>query len=174
MSPLTSKKERQAFLGAIGFWKMHIPKYSQIVSPLYLVTRKKNDFHWGPEQQQAFTQIKQEITHAIALGPVRMGPEVKNVLYSAARNCGLSWNLWQKVPGETRGRPLGFWSRSYKGSEANYIHREKEILAAYEGVQAASVVIGTEMQLFLARRLPVLGCMFKGKVSFTHHATDTT
>ncbi|RMC09529.1 hypothetical protein DUI87_13681 [Hirundo rustica rustica] len=126
--------------GAIGFWRMHIPEYSQIVSPLYLVTCKKNDFHWGPEQQQAFAQIKQEIAHAVALGPVRTGPEVKNVLYSAARNNGLSWSLWQKVPGETRGRPLGFWSRSYRGSEANYTPTEKEILAAYEGVQAASEV----------------------------------
>ncbi|RMC19583.1 hypothetical protein DUI87_03141 [Hirundo rustica rustica] len=110
MSPPTSKKETQAFLGTIGFWWMHIPEYSQIVSPLYLVTRKKNDFHWGPEQQQAFAQIKQEVAHAVALGPVRTGPDVKNVLYSAAGNNGLSWSLWQKVPGETRGRPLGFWS----------------------------------------------------------------
>ncbi|TRZ14981.1 hypothetical protein HGM15179_004680 [Zosterops borbonicus] len=90
MSPPTSKKETQAFLGAIRFWKMHIPKYNQIVSPLYLVTRKKNNFHWSPKQQQAFTQIKQEIAHAVALGPVRTGPEVKNVLYSAAGNNGLS------------------------------------------------------------------------------------
>ncbi|RMC06210.1 hypothetical protein DUI87_15640 [Hirundo rustica rustica] len=163
MSPPTSKKETQAFLGAIGFWRMHIPEYSQIVSPLYLVTRKKNDFHWGPEQQQAFAQIKQEIAHAVALGPVRTGPEVKNVLYSAAENNGLSWSLWQKVPGETRGRPLKFWSRSYRGSEANYTPTEKEILAAYEGLQAASEVIGTETQLLLAPRLPVLGWMFKGK-----------
>ncbi|RMC22138.1 hypothetical protein DUI87_03011 [Hirundo rustica rustica] len=102
MSPPTNK-ETQAFLGAIGFWRMHIPEYSQIVSPLYLVTCKKNDFHWGPEQQQAFAQIKQEITHAVALGPVRTGPDVKNVLYSAAGNNGLSWSLWQKVPGETHG-----------------------------------------------------------------------
>ncbi|RMC02617.1 hypothetical protein DUI87_20772 [Hirundo rustica rustica] len=174
MSPPTSKKETQAFLGAIGFWRMHIPEYRQIVSPLYLVTRKKNDFHWGPEQQQAFAQIKQEIAHAVALGPVRTGPEVKNVLYSAAGNNGLSWSLWQKVPGETRGRPLGFWSRSYRGSEANYTPTEKEILAAYEGLQAASEVIGTETQLLLAPRLPVLGWMFKGKVPSTHHATDTT
>ncbi|RMC04113.1 hypothetical protein DUI87_19450 [Hirundo rustica rustica] len=166
--------------GDTSFHKRHrfledaIPEYSQIVSPLYLVTRKKNDFHWGPEQQQAFAQIKQEIAHAVALGPVRTGPEVKNVLYSAAGNNGLSWSLWQKVPGETRGRPLGFWSRSYRGSEANYTPTEKEILAAYEGLQAASEVIGTETQLLLAPRLPVLGWMFKGKVPSTHHATDTT
>ncbi|RMC21742.1 hypothetical protein DUI87_02611 [Hirundo rustica rustica] len=174
MSPPTSKKETQAFLGAIRFWRMHIPEYRQIVSPLYLVTRKKNDFHWGPEQQQAFAQIKQEIAHAVALGPVRMGPEVKNVLYSAAGNNGLSWSLWQKVPGETRGRPLGFWSRSYRGSKANYTPTEKEILTAYEGVQAASEVIDTEAQLLLAPRLPVLGWRFKGKVPSTHHATDAT
>ncbi|KAJ7424343.1 hypothetical protein BTVI_06857 [Pitangus sulphuratus] len=30
MAPLTSKKETQAFLGIIGFWRMHIPEYSQI------------------------------------------------------------------------------------------------------------------------------------------------
>ncbi|RMC19330.1 hypothetical protein DUI87_03938 [Hirundo rustica rustica] len=72
------------------------------------------------------------------------------------------------------GRPLGFWSRSYRGSEANYTPKEKEILAAYEGVQAASEVIGTEAQLLLAPRLPVLGWMFKGKVPSTHHATNAT
>ncbi|RMC22169.1 hypothetical protein DUI87_03042 [Hirundo rustica rustica] len=109
MSPPTSKKETQAFLSAIGFWRMHIPEYSQIVSPLYLVTRKKNDFHWGPEQQQAFAQIKQEIAHVVALGPVRTGPEVKNVLYSAAGNNGLSWSLWQKA--SSRGKKGSFEPR---------------------------------------------------------------
>lgn len=35
----------QAILGTVGFWRMHIPHYSQIVSPLlYHVTWKKNAF----------------------------------------------------------------------------------------------------------------------------------
>ncbi|GAB0207640.1 hypothetical protein GRJ2_003229700 [Grus japonensis] len=34
MSPPTNKKETQAFLGVVGFWRMHIPNYSLIVSPL--------------------------------------------------------------------------------------------------------------------------------------------
>jgi len=67
---------------------MHIPNYSQIVSPLYHMTRKKKDFEWGPEQRQAFEQIKQEIVHAAALGPVRSGQDVKNVLYTAAGENG--------------------------------------------------------------------------------------
>jgi len=44
MSPPTSKKEAQAFLGVVGFWRMHIPNCSQVVSPLYHMTQKKNDF----------------------------------------------------------------------------------------------------------------------------------
>ncbi|RMB93974.1 hypothetical protein DUI87_29561 [Hirundo rustica rustica] len=110
MSPPSSKKETQAFLGTIGFWRMHIPEYSQIVSPLYLVTHKKNDFHWGPEHQQAFAQIKQEIAHAVALGPVRTGPKRKNVLYSAAGNNGMNrkwktavWSPTRQVVQATEG-----------------------------------------------------------------------
>lgn len=77
---------------------MYIPKYSQIVSPLYLVTQKKNYFKWGPEKQQAFEQIKQEIGHAVSLGPVRTGQDVKSMLYTAAGNNSPSWSLRQKVP----------------------------------------------------------------------------
>ncbi|KAK4810866.1 hypothetical protein QYF61_008838 [Mycteria americana] len=98
------------------------------------LTQKKNYFEWGPKQQQAFEQIKQEIARAVALGPVQTGPAVQNVLYTASGEHGLTWSLWQKTSGETQGRPLGFWSRGYQGSEAHYTLTEKEILAAYEGV----------------------------------------
>ncbi|KAK4816448.1 hypothetical protein QYF61_017176 [Mycteria americana] len=168
MSPPTNKKETQAFLGVLGFWRMHIPNYSLIVSPLYRVTQKKNDFEWGPEQQQAFEQIKWEIH----FGPAQRGQDVKNVLYTSARDHGPTWNLWQKAPGETRRQPLGFWSQGYRGSEARYTPAEEEILVAYQGIQAASEVVGTEAQLLLAPRLPVLGCIFKGRIPSTHHATD--
>ncbi|GAB0210089.1 hypothetical protein GRJ2_003474700 [Grus japonensis] len=174
MSPPANKKETQAFLALVGFWGMHIPGYSQLVSRLYQVTRKKNYFEWGLEQQQAFEQIKQEIAHAVALGPVWTGPAVQNVLYTASREKGLTCSLWQKTAGETPCRPLGFWSWGYRGSEAHYTPTEKEILAAYEGIRAASEVVGTEKSLLLAPRLPVLHWMFKGNIPSTHHATSAT
>jgi len=67
------------------------------------VTQEKNDFEWGPEQRQAFEQIKWEIVHAVALFPVRSGQDVKNVLYTTAKENGPTWSLWQKAPGQTRG-----------------------------------------------------------------------
>lgn len=39
----TTKNEAQAFLDAVGFWKMHIPDNSQFVNPLCHVTQIKND-----------------------------------------------------------------------------------------------------------------------------------
>jgi len=116
MSPPTSKKEAQAFLGVVGVWRMHIPNYSPIVRPLYQVTQEKKYFGWGPEQQQAFEQIELEIVHAVALGPVRSGQDAENVFYTTAGENGQTWSLWEKAPGETRGQPLGFWTRGYKGS----------------------------------------------------------
>nr|XP_054507437.1 uncharacterized protein LOC129132398 [Agelaius phoeniceus] len=57
---------------------MYIPEYSQIVGPLYLVTHK-NTFQWGPEQQQAFAQIKQKITHAEKIREAKAQFELKMV-----------------------------------------------------------------------------------------------
>ncbi|PKU43888.1 hypothetical protein llap_5819 [Limosa lapponica baueri] len=74
---------------------------SLIVSPLYQVTGKKNDFKWVPEEQQAFEQTKQEIVHAVALGPVQAEQDVKNVFYTAAGENGPTWSLRQKALGET-------------------------------------------------------------------------
>ncbi|XP_064277599.1 uncharacterized protein LOC135301191 [Passer domesticus] len=40
------KKETQAFLGAIGFWRMHIPEYSPIVDQAARIEVSKIDLDW--------------------------------------------------------------------------------------------------------------------------------
>ena len=59
---------------------MRVLNYSLTVRPLHQVMQKKKNFRWGPSQQEAFEQIKQEIGGAVALGPLRMGHDVKNLL----------------------------------------------------------------------------------------------
>lgn len=149
---------------------MHIPNYS----PLYQVTQQKNGAKWDLEQQQVFEQITWEIIHAIALGPVWAGQDVRNVLFAAARETDPTWNLWQKAAGETWGQPHSLWSQGYRRSKACYIPAEKEIIAPYEGVWAASEGIGTEAELFLAPWLALLDWMFKWRVSSALQTTDAT
>ncbi|RMC09685.1 hypothetical protein DUI87_13471 [Hirundo rustica rustica] len=65
MSPPTSKKETQAFLGAIGFWRMHIPEYSQIG---WLNRRKKANWQrrgkpiWAAEIWQDIAARVEKLT----------------------------------------------------------------------------------------------------------------
>ena len=83
----------------MGFCTTHIRGYSQLLSSLNRVTRKKNYFDRRPEQQQALQHINQEIAHVVALGLIRAAPAVQNVVYTAAREHGLTWHLWRNTPG---------------------------------------------------------------------------
>lgn len=67
---------------------MHISDYDQMIGPMYQVIEEKNDLKWGPEQQQAFEQIRWEIVHLVALGPV-WWQDVKYVLFMASGENGL-------------------------------------------------------------------------------------
>ena len=140
LPPLSSKRETQSFLGIVGFWRIHVPNYILVVSPLYQAARKKNEFTWGPEQQQAFEQIKREIACAVVLGPARTGQDVKNILYTAAGEkvpLGVGGKEPQERPGAN---PWDSGVQAYRGSEECCTPTEKEILATNEGVRAASEV----------------------------------
>lgn len=45
----------------VGSWRMHLPAHSRLECPLYGGTPKRTFFDWGPEQQEAFEQIKREV-----------------------------------------------------------------------------------------------------------------
>lgn len=62
------------------------------------MTKKKNDFKWSPEQQEAFEQMKQEIVHAVAIGLTRTGHVVLNLNFTILggtnfQSSGESWRL---------------------------------------------------------------------------------
>ena len=54
-----------------------------------------------PDLQSLGSPSCSEIACAVALGPVRMGQDVKNILYAAAGEKGPTWSLWQRASGET-------------------------------------------------------------------------
>ncbi|KAM6410659.1 transmembrane protein 71 [Pluvialis apricaria] len=82
--PPANAKEMQAFLGIVGFWRLHILGHSQLMSPLYQVTQKKNYFKLGPKQQHD----GQEVACEVALGPIQTGP-VSEERYLSVRSCQL-------------------------------------------------------------------------------------
>ncbi|XP_073071859.1 uncharacterized protein [Manis javanica] len=64
--PTTPRQVRE-FLGTAGFCRLWIPGYATLAAPLYPLTKKAAPFVWGPEQQQAFDEIKKALLSAPAL-----------------------------------------------------------------------------------------------------------
>ena len=54
-----------------------------------------------PDLQSLGSPSCSEIACAVAVGPVRMGQDVKNILYAAAGEKGPTWSLRQRAAGET-------------------------------------------------------------------------
>ncbi|CAF1624120.1 unnamed protein product, partial [Didymodactylos carnosus] len=58
-----SIKDIDAFVGAAGFYRKFVPRFSVIVSPLNKLTRnRKQKFCWHQEQQEAFVQLKKVLS----------------------------------------------------------------------------------------------------------------
>jgi hypothetical protein len=58
LSPPSSKKSMQSFLGKINFVRRFVPSFSEMVRPLQNLIKKDVQYHWGPQENQAFDLSK--------------------------------------------------------------------------------------------------------------------
>src|SRR5260221_11641123 len=67
-------KDVQSFIGFVNFYWGFIWNFSEITSPLHVLTQKLKDWLWGAAEQQAFNVLKNAITSAPMLTfPSRSG-----------------------------------------------------------------------------------------------------
>jgi len=50
---LKDLRQSRGFLGVTGYYRMFVPNFSTIATPITHLTRKGIPFEWGPEQQEA-------------------------------------------------------------------------------------------------------------------------
>ena len=55
----TTVKQIRSFVGMVNYYAKTIPGYARVSEPLVKLTRKNQPFVWGPDQQQAFDNLKQ-------------------------------------------------------------------------------------------------------------------
>jgi len=52
----------RAFIGLASFYRRLVPNFVEIAKPLTALTRKNQEFAWGPTQQDVFDCLKQKLS----------------------------------------------------------------------------------------------------------------
>ncbi|GJY41672.1 reverse transcriptase domain-containing protein [Tanacetum coccineum] len=121
-------KEIQSLNGKLASLNRFLSKSAEKSLPLFKTLKKcikNSDFHWTPEAEQAFTQLKQHLSEL----PLLVAPKPKEVLivYLAASQGAISEVLMTER--DTVQTPVYFVSRALQGPELKYSPMEKLVLS---------------------------------------------
>ncbi len=121
-----TKEELVSFLQMVAYLSRYIDRFSSRCEPLRRLTKENTKFQWGPEQQQAFDDLKAALTTAPVLIPYQPGRETLVIVDGSPE--GLGGALLQKT---TEGfQPVHYVSRTLTDTEKHYSQIEREALAA--------------------------------------------
>lgn len=125
-----NKKQVQAFIGFINFYRKFIRDLSQQTRILSQLTRKDVTWEWGEEHKNAFYTIKDKFLEDIII----QYPDFDQEFYLAtdASRTHIGAELYQ-LDEKGNHRTLGFASRTLKDEEQRYYTTELELLAIVFG-----------------------------------------
>jgi hypothetical protein len=109
----------RSFLGLAGFYRLFVKDFSTIAALLNTLTKKGVPFSWGTTQENAFTMLKDKLTHA----PLLQLPDFNKTfeLECDASGIDLGGVLLQD------GKPVAYFSEKLSGPVLNYSTYDKEL-----------------------------------------------
>ena len=125
MKPPQTVKEVRGFLGMCGFYRRHIPDFAKVAAPLTNLTRSKVEFHWSPECESAFQQLKSLLTQAPVL--VRADITQPFIVTTDASNTHVGAVLSQ-IQTDSSNKPIAYFSKKLQAAESRYSATDKEAL----------------------------------------------
>ena len=132
LDPPKSPKNCKQFCGMVNYLSMFLKDLQTKLIPIYHLTKKGVPFHWGELQQEAFDQIKKDLTEA----PVLAMPNNKGhmVLVSDTSKIACGSALYQEQKG--RYRLIAYFSKKLPPSAQRYSISELELTGIYANVLA--------------------------------------
>ena len=129
----TTLAQANHFLGALGWYRKFIPRFSSIAAPIHSITNLpkhlRHKFRWKTEHSNAFQQLK-ELLVSTPLFLHYPRPDLPLILTTDASNYGIGGVLQQEVDGELRN--LYYHSQLMTPCQRRYSTIEKEALAIYK------------------------------------------
>ena len=125
--PLT-KRDVQAFLGLIGYYRQFIPQFSAVASPLTDLTRKHQpqQVKWSTETEIAFRKLKSLLIETPVLGVAN--PSWPYILQTDASENGIGAVL-SCTDSQGEEHPIAYASRNQLPREMKCTIIEKKCLA---------------------------------------------
>ena len=120
---LTSVTELRRFMRMINQMNKFSPQITELVKPLRELLSPKNVFMWSPAHEEAFTQVKEEVSSPCVLALFNLEKKIS----ADASVYGLRSVLLQKHGSDWK--PVAFASRALTEMETRYVQIEKEALA---------------------------------------------
>ena len=109
------------FLGLIGWYRVFIPSYACIASPITSTLKKNKVFNWTRSPEEAFNLLKQ----ALISNPILALPDFAKPFLVTTDASG------QAIGGvlSQEGKPIAYESRKLRTHELNYPTHDLELLA---------------------------------------------
>ena len=107
--------------GTVTYLARYVPKLSEVMRPITILTHKDVEWSWGEAQDKAFRKLKKLLT----VSPILVYYDHKSelIIQCDASQFGIGAALMQN------GKPLAYASRALTDTESRYAIIEKEMLA---------------------------------------------
>ena len=132
LDPPKSPKNCKQFCGMVNYLSMFLKDLQTKLIPIYHLTKKGVPFHWGELQQEAFEQIKKDLTEAPVLAMPNSEGHMVLVSDTSKIACGSA--LYQEQKG--RYRLIAYFSKKLPLSAQRYSISELELTGIYANVLA--------------------------------------
>ncbi|UYV63816.1 hypothetical protein LAZ67_2005745, partial [Cordylochernes scorpioides] len=129
---LKTIKQLQSFLGLTGYFRKFIKNYSIIAKPLSDMLKTNANFMMGPDQKQAFQDLKQILTSKPVLKIYQVGARTE--LHTDASKFGFGAILLQEDV-DKKMHPVHYMSKKTNEAQQKYSSYKLKVLAVVEAVK---------------------------------------
>ena len=124
LTPPTGKREARSLMGMVNYLNKFSKKLAEISAPIYAVTGA-SDFVWGPDQNKAFSLIKEELSKAPVLCSFNVNSRHRVSADSSRQALGA---VLLQLNSNHEWQPVEFASRKLTDVETRYAMIELEAL----------------------------------------------
>ena len=144
LDPPQNVTEMRRFMGMVNQLGKFSPHLAELSEPLRELLSSKRAWVWGPGQEQAFSQVKAELTRPTVL--MLYDPKAETKVSADASSFGLGAVLLQRA--NDNWRPVAYASRSMTSTERRYAQIEKEALAiTWACEKFSNYILGCRFQI---------------------------